>query len=187
MAGWNYTLQNNISKHIYNYMKVKHRNPKPYATRILNTSLRILTQLKVLLTRMDDMTSPRLTNTWEVLERALVMIWMERFYIPVPMIWPNILINFFVKKHSGCFLDASYKPPKKEQNLGHQGTCSPALSVSPPRLAVSKVIPSYTIHLAPSRTHFCGISSATLKAFKGNKAGGIPTATKTCKQINSIQ
>ena len=51
-------------------MKVQHRNPKPYATRILNTSLRILTQLKVLLTRMDDMTSPRLTNTWEVLERA---------------------------------------------------------------------------------------------------------------------
>ena len=51
-------------------MKVQHRNPKPYATRILNTTLRILTQLKVLLTHMDDMTSPRLTNTWEVLERA---------------------------------------------------------------------------------------------------------------------
>ena len=55
-------------------MKVQHRNPKPYATRILNTSLRILTQLKVLLTRMDDMTSPRLTNTWEVLERAHLVL-----------------------------------------------------------------------------------------------------------------
>ena len=53
-----------INIKIYNYkMKVQHRNPKPYATRILNTTLRILTH-------MDDMTSPRLTNTWEVLERA---------------------------------------------------------------------------------------------------------------------
>ena len=59
MTGWNYTLQN---KNNYK-MKVQHRNPTPYATRILNTSLRILTQLKVLLTHMDDMTSQR-TNQY---------------------------------------------------------------------------------------------------------------------------
>lgn len=79
------------------------------------------------------------------------------------------------------------KSPPKGAKSGppntQQGTRSPALSVSP-GLAGSKVIPSIWLHLG----HTSAASLRQLsKLLMGNKTGGIPTATKTCKQINSIQ